>query len=72
MPARVNDISEQRDAARTSLHGSAHRLGRELGTSSRMDDCRFAMANAVRSGGRIFGRAARDFSSRRVTSTRSA
>jgi hypothetical protein len=32
-----------------------HRRGRELGTSRRMDDRRFAMANALRSGGRIFG-----------------
>ena len=52
VPERVNDISEQRDAARTSLHGSAHRLGRELGTSSRMDDRRsFALTRA--GGGRI-------------------
>ncbi len=34
---------------------SHHRRGRELGTSRRMDDRRFAMANAVPSGGRIFG-----------------
>ncbi|MFM7261783.1 MAG: hypothetical protein ACKO3W_14400, partial [bacterium] len=33
----------------------AHRTGRELGTSRRMDDRRFAMANAVRGGGRAFG-----------------
>lgn len=52
VPERVNDILEQRDAARTSLHGYAHRLGRELGTSSRMDDRRsFALTRA--GGGRI-------------------
>lgn len=57
--------------ARVSLHRSAHRLGRELGTSSRMDDRRsFALTRT--GGGRIFGPAARDFSPRRVISARGA